>query len=69
MEVEASSCDGEVNFKIIEQLKEEARLQQAATNSRDFQEFSNLVENLAVTMSNIGRSAKFSSGMVIKELL
>jgi Protein of unknown function (DUF1759) len=36
--------------KIINQLKEEARLQKAVISSSDFQEFSNLVENLTVTV-------------------
>jgi hypothetical protein len=44
-------------------------LQKAVKNSSDFQKFSNLVKNLAVTVANIGRSPNFASGIVIKELL
>jgi hypothetical protein len=36
---------------------------------QEFQEFSNLVENLTVTVDNVGRDADFKSSSVIKELL
>jgi hypothetical protein len=42
--------------KIIEQLMEEVRLQKQVKDSSDFQEFSYLVENLAVTVENVGKS-------------
>jgi restriction endonuclease len=38
--------------KIIERLMEEVRLQIQVKDSSDFQEFYNLVENLAVTVEN-----------------
>jgi hypothetical protein len=54
--------------KIIDQLQE-ARLQKTVRTSKDFQRFSNLVENLAVTVDNIGRHGGFQSNAVINELL
>jgi Protein of unknown function (DUF1759) len=47
--------------RIIEQLLEEAKLQKSVKNSKDFQEFSNLVENLTVTVDNVGRDAEFKA--------
>jgi predicted transcriptional regulator len=38
-------------------------------DSSDFQEFSNLVENLAVTVENVGKKLHFTSSIVIRELL
>jgi hypothetical protein len=35
----------------------------------DFQEFSNLVENLAVTVENVGKTSRFTSSIVIRALL
>jgi hypothetical protein len=55
--------------KIIEQLMEEVRLQKQAKDSSDFQEFSNLMKNLAVTVENVGNKSHFTSSIVIKELL
>jgi hypothetical protein len=43
--------------KIIEQLMKEVRLQKQVKDSRDFQEFSNLVENLAMTVENVGKKS------------
>jgi hypothetical protein len=39
------------------------------TNSNDFQEFSNLVENLSVTVENVGEMSQFTNKIVIRELL
>jgi hypothetical protein len=50
--------------KIIEQLMEEVRLQKPVKDSSDFQEFSNLVENLVVTVENIGKKSHFTSSMI-----
>jgi hypothetical protein len=55
--------------KIIEQLMEEVRLQMQVKDSSDFQEFSNLVENLALTVENIGKKTHFTNSIVIRELL
>jgi hypothetical protein len=55
--------------KIIEQLLEEVRLQKQVKDSSDFQEFSNLVENLAQTVENVGKRSHFTSSIVIRKLL
>jgi hypothetical protein len=55
--------------KIVEQLLEEAKTQKPVTNSNDFQEFSNLVENLSVTVENVGKLSQFTNKIVIRELL
>jgi hypothetical protein len=59
------------SIKIIEQLKKDggSPVAESSKNSSDFQDFYNLVENLAVTVVKIGRYATFASKMVIKELL
>jgi hypothetical protein len=38
-------------------------------NFSDFQEFSNLVENITVKVENVGEMAQFTSKVVIKKLL
>jgi hypothetical protein len=48
---------------------EEVRLQKQVKDSSDFQEFSNLVENLVVTVENVGKKSHFTSSIVIRELL
>jgi hypothetical protein len=55
--------------KIIEQLMEKVGLQKQVKESSDFQEFSNMVENLAVTVENVGKKSHFTSSIVIRELL
>jgi hypothetical protein len=55
--------------KIIEQLMEEVRLPKQVKDSSDFQEFSNLMENLAVTVENVGKKSHFTSSIVIRVLL
>jgi hypothetical protein len=50
-------------------LKEEVRLQKQVKDSSDFQEFSNLVEDLAVTFENVGKKSRFTDSIVIRELL
>jgi hypothetical protein len=55
--------------KIVEQLLEEAKTQKPVTNSNDFQEFSNLVENLSVTVENVGELSQFTNKIVIREHL
>jgi hypothetical protein len=42
---------------------------QAAETSESFQEFSNLLENSAVTVENVGNKSHFTSSIVIRELL
>jgi hypothetical protein len=37
--------------------------------SSDFQGFSNLVENLAVTVENVGKKSRFTSSILIRALL
>jgi hypothetical protein len=53
--------------KIVEQLLEEAKAQKPVTDSNDFQEFSNLVENLSVTVENDGDMSQFTNKIVIRE--
>jgi hypothetical protein len=55
--------------KIIEQLMEEIRLLKQVKDSNDFQKCSNLVENLAVTVENVGKKSRFTSSIVIRDLL
>jgi hypothetical protein len=55
--------------KIVEQLLEAAKAQNPVTNSNDFQEFSNLVENLSVTVENVEEMSQFTNKIVIRELL
>jgi hypothetical protein len=55
--------------KIIEQLMEEVKLQKQVKNSSGFQEYSNLVESLAMTVENVGKKSRFTSSIVIRELL
>jgi hypothetical protein len=55
--------------KIFEQLMKEVRLQKQVKDSSDFQEFSNLVENLAVTVENVGKKSHFTSSIVNRKLL
>jgi hypothetical protein len=50
--------------KIIEQLMDEVKLKKQVKNSSDFQEFSNLVENLAVTAENVGKKLHFTSSIL-----
>jgi hypothetical protein len=39
-------------------IMEEVRLQKQVKDSSDFQEFSDLVENLAVTVENVGKKSR-----------
>jgi Holliday junction resolvasome RuvABC ATP-dependent DNA helicase subunit len=52
--------------KIIKQLMEEIMLQKQVKDSSNFQEFSNLVENSAVTVENVSKKSRF---IVIREFL
>jgi hypothetical protein len=52
--------------KIIEQLKIEARQQKVVKNSGDFLEFSNLIENLAITIDNIEDERIFPEALSLK---
>jgi hypothetical protein len=53
----------------IEQLMVEVRLQKQVKDSSNFQEFSNLMKNLAMTVENVGNKSHFTSSFVISELL
>jgi hypothetical protein len=53
--------------KIVEQHLEEAKAQKPVTDSNDFQEFSNLVENLSVTVENDGEMSQFTNKIVTGE--
>jgi hypothetical protein len=55
--------------QIVEQLLEKAKAQKLVKSSNDFQEFSNLVENLSVTVQNVGEMAQFTSKVVIRGFL
>jgi predicted oxidoreductase (fatty acid repression mutant protein) len=52
-------------WRIREQLLEEPKV----TSSNDFQQFSNLVENLSVRVENVGKMSQFTNKIVIRELL
>jgi hypothetical protein len=52
--------------KIIEQLMEEVKLQKQMKDSSGFQEYSNLVEDLAMTVENVGKKSRFTSSIVIR---
>jgi hypothetical protein len=55
--------------KILERLMEEVRLQIQVKDSSDFQEFYHLVENLAVTVENVGTKSHFTNSIVVRKLL
>jgi hypothetical protein len=46
-----------------------SRLQKQVKDSSDFQEFSNLVENLAGTVETVGKKSHFTSSIVIQEVV
>jgi hypothetical protein len=41
----------------------------AANNSKSFQEFSNMVENLSATVENLGELSHFTGKQLVKERL
>jgi DNA-binding GntR family transcriptional regulator len=61
--------EGYIKTWIIEHLMEEVRLQKQVKDSSDFQEYSNLVENFAVTVENAGKKSHFTSSIEIREWL
>jgi hypothetical protein len=53
----------------VEQLLEEAKVQKRVKNSNNFQEFSDLVENISVTVENFEEMVKFTNKVMIRALL
>jgi hypothetical protein len=58
-----------MDYGNAEKMLKVTKAQKPVKNSNDFQEFSNFVENLSVTVDDVEEMAQFMSNVVIRGLL